>query len=1775
MENGGRDGLESWHPAHMPESTSVPHNAQLRPNEFAQQPPLDQDVDDKSLLDREPLQEPKTRTKDPEPALLLQEDHVPETSTIDDHIDPVVEQDDNSGAIKFGPKSTEAGMDASSRSHGQNGGMKELGSNKLDSIKPSPPPSASGDKISEVRNDDAHSDGRLVEDLAIENEAMLEDFSKFNRTNSFPDVPPLHHTESVWRQAPSQSQVENILEEDEGIVKAVQESSYADLLRQSDTAPRADDDFFGMSMNCYESPLFSNSTVALGATGSLSPADDEARFEEGLPLVPSASILKERAEVDADKDDLFGPSDGHNPVAEEDFFSQDQGLDFSRPQPLDRKTTGQVLSSIDDNLPRGIHENPTPRQESVMVDRQESKMPVSTSASVTHTLEADISRPIKRASDQESNQREQDLAAMWQAALDDDELLDENPTLEGLSSANRDFFSPADQQSSLVKQSQFPDTISTFPDQRMEGFAQDASNTRSSSASSQNRYLPSSSQSQRNTPSPYLPNVSATTQPQPAVQSSYGISQSISAPAGFGQTPMQPQTEGKGSMHERPNMPKPTQSFSDKAKGGYSSPYDLPMDLTRPKKRTNLQQVQSVSNLETSSQRPPPPRSSSMYVKGSPTSTTTPPPPLLQGAKPLPPSGRPSSSNTQPKPSIGTFFEELPITKPRPSSSASNYLPPAPQQTYGTAQLAEPPRQQNFANRPTSSSSSTSQTYQLLPPEKHNPYASFPHQEPANQVPQPINSRYSPAPVPPSHVPPPRNRYASSPSGGSRPPPPSQAIPFQPRTSSPLAQNSLVPQQHRKASVPTEIPDRPTVPQKGIVSQRSVPTGANSSVPPFDGRFEPNIGKNMPEKPPEQSKISPVAGFGQQVSQSRGNYAPFESSPSSSAVDRLTPESEHFPASHLQTLGYQSQLASQSTVDDVNFGPPRRSQTQSPGAVRSKPEPLNQMKDIYQRPASVNSGAPPNFADLPSSAYVPSTNRVRSSSTNQNLNFIRPVDGRENDPLERWKGCPIIIFGFGGTTVTSFPKQIPRYTTGHGFPMIKCSAGEVKLSGAKTFALDSNISSFPGPLKSKGKKKEVLEWIQKKITAFEAVHASTMADQSLPDFVKRHEEKILLWKIMKVFVEFDGAVEGNEKADPAVRAIITPNLAMGAHVDTVSGAPLSSLSSPNRLPQAIKPMDPRAFDAMRQLLLQGEREKAVWQAVDQRLWPHAMVLASKLDNTVWKKVLHEFTHLEVKSLGEDAESMAALYEIFAGNWEESVDELVPLSARAGLQMVSKAAFGGPTKNALAGLEKWRETLALILSNRTPNDGQALVALGRLLSDYGRIEAAHLCFIFAKSPGLFGGPDDQQVSIALLGANHQQQPFDYSRDINSILLTEVYEFARSVLAPASGITVSPHLQSYKLYHAMILSENGCRVEAQQYCESIMNTMKSSTKPSPYYHKLLYDSLDDLAQRLRQAPREESSWMSKPMDKVSGTFFQRFNNFIVGDESDTGSTASGKGDQDAGPFARVAADTPSISRSGSSTDLYGAYAPQAGPPPPAATSFGSRYAPNAQLTSNGQYTPRSSLETQGRPSQELQRPYQPENLRPSASYTSQSQQSSRVPSSTGLNHEPSKPEEYKNAYQPSPYESPKPETYLPTPPSQPDNMSMVVSDDLSNTLYNHGPNQYPLPSELVFSQSRVLAPQSDFSSAYHPSASEYNHQASTYEPPSVYAPTDAEGQDNEESPNQKSPRKKKSFMDDDSDDEMTSRQAAMLKKEREQKDRDADEAFRKAAEADGMSYILLLK
>lgn len=1008
-------------------------------------------------------------------------------------------------------------------------------------------------------------------------------------------------------------------------------------------------------------------------------------------------------------------------------------------------------------------------------------------------------------------------AAMWEAALgDDDDFLDDS-------------------------------TSSTAAFAKMladdDGFLDDMQTSASapSAEPAKNRYLPSTLPQQQSS------NVPAAFQSNPLFISS---ASPPTAPALPRQPTQAPSALQNLNLH-RPLLPGNSKSFVDQAKSGYASPYDLPEDIVQTRKRPLRQASQPVQSSVV-----PPPRVSSATSHPLPAVTSVP-----GSTRPTPPPGNSAA-----------FFEDLPVeTRPRTRSSGASLvgrqaglslnhpLPPMPLPTHlnnvihphmppsstlqaqqtpqGYAGMQQPGRMPAIPDQPehaplgqgqahsTSTYGPKSVTFQ--PRSATDPVQNQYAQRP---------TRYSPAPQAEAQHQPPVQRYASPPLSG-----PAQRPLFVPRVSSPLAD----PVQNRFAD--------PT-----LNMQRH--------------------GRSTPQMPPRHA---------------------------SPPVNTYTPGAMNLPL-----------RPGMPPAANTFAAPPSRVNTQSPGQQREI-APLV----VPKAPRSIAVIYDDQYKATPQRRVSQSVNMSHRRKFSADLTFARPQDERAHDSLERWQGHPIFRWSKNGTVLTSFPKQTPFYTAGQNIPTIKCTAGSVSVHTDKLFfPLEPCNAKFPGPLntKAKGKKKEVVQWLSDKIDELENSLQQSVLGMTLPLPLKvRGEEKIILWKAVKLLIEQDSVFDGKHAVAEAARTILV-------------GAPnQAELKSPTGLPEDDTALPINSVETLveiRQLLSQGRREDAVWYAIERKSWAHAMLIGSTLDPSVWKQITQEFVKAQVKGKGEESEALAALYEVFAGNWEECIDALVPPSARAGLQMMSRrqSVIVG-SRDPLEGLDQWRSTLSLILSNRSKNDGQAIAALGRLLAGYGRIEAAHTCFVFARAFVTHSGRDDPNASFVLLGVDHKSDAIGIGADLDAILLTEILEFSLTLAHTPGTSPIVPHLQNYKLLHAYELAEHGMRNEAQSYCDAIAAAIKSTTKPSPYYHPAFMTLLEDFSRCLSQSPQTgaTSGWVSKlSSDKVSGSMWKRFNTFVSGEEVDQAANDTtdmpGMGPS---PFARVTGDTPSVSRTPSNTDLYG--------------------------------------------------------------------------------------------------------------------------------------------------------------------------------------------------------------------------------------------------------------
>lgn len=151
----------------------------------------------------------------------------------------------------------------------------------------------------------------------------------------------------------------------------------------------------------------------------------------------------------------------------------------------------------------------------------------------------------------------------------------------------------------------------------------------------------------------------------------------------------------------------------------------------------------------------------------------------------------------------------------------------------------------------------------------------------------------------------------------------------------------------------------------------------------------------------------------------------------------------------------------------------------------------------------------------------------------------------------------------------------------------------------------------------------------------------------------------------------------------------------------------------------------------------------------------------------------------------------------------------------------------------------------------------------------------------------------------------------------------------------------------------------------------------------------------------------------------------------------------------------------------------------------------------------------------------------------------------------------------------YQSTPPQSsYMPLAPVAEDSASGAQQESfsahsqVSDNAPSHRSSTYaPEPFGHPFDTQAVSTTSQPDQGGYMPPTS-----SGAYEPPSFESNTESADGAQDESTEEDKP-KKKSIMDEDDDEDLAARAAAIQKAERARRDREADEAFRKAAEADG--------
>ncbi|KAK9387396.1 Sec23-binding domain of Sec16-domain-containing protein [Lipomyces mesembrius] len=523
---------------------------------------------------------------------------------------------------------------------------------------------------------------------------------------------------------------------------------------------------------------------------------------------------------------------------------------------------------------------------------------------------------------------------------------------------------------------------------------------------------------------------------------------------------------------------------------------------------------------------------------------------------------------------------------------------------------------------------------------------------------------------------------------------------------------------------------------------------------------------------------------------------------------------------------------------------------------------------------------------------------------------------------------PLMSWSSSGKLVTIFPSKNPNL--GYAATNLDFVSSTIKVHNAKDvlheLTTDINMAKFPGPLcavgarsANKSKKKDALKWMDEKIPTLEKlIYESIGAEAKI-----EAEDNLALWKCVRIVLDNNGELDTTtSETRKAIRHALIPELVGSNPLDDMATFTSASdiyqrhiRSTSNGSMGGRDISDSKnveAISSVRELLLKGDREGAVTSALDNCLWAHALLIASTVSKEKWKDTAREFIRADVLALNTaDASSLAAVYEVFAGCGDEAVDTLLP----PGMDEVSQ-----PTP---AQLTKWRETLAMILLNRSGDDIEAIASLGKLLASYGHPYAAHTCYIFARPRTVLGGRED----FTLLGGDYSRRPSSFTKDLDVIILNEIYELAISLGPTAGQNTIFPHLQLFKYQHALILAENGFVSEARKYLDYIGTAIKATSKTSFVYDVAFIQSLRELSQRLSETPASDSRWLGGMIGKPSlgnmwGNFDRKLAQFVAGDDEDPSSTVQGGDNSTDGRFRKLA-NSPGLSRQQSTTDMAGLY------------------------------------------------------------------------------------------------------------------------------------------------------------------------------------------------------------------------------------------------------------
>ena len=242
----------------------------------------------------------------------------------------------------------------------------------------------------------------------------------------------------------------------------------------------------------------------------------------------------------------------------------------------------------------------------------------------------------------------------------------------------------------------------------------------------------------------------------------------------------------------------------------------------------------------------------------------------------------------------------------------------------------------------------------------------------------------------------------------------------------------------------------------------------------------------------------------------------------------------------------------------------------------------------------------------------------------------------------------------------------------------------------------------------------------------------------------------------------------------------------------------STSVSPNSPSLPLPTPSPTALSTMERLLVLGKHEDAIIHGIENGLWAQALVVASYLGASAYRKVVSRM----VDSTSKDVSSSLVLKLL------------------------------GGMSSGVSG-EDWQKQLCGILSSPAPSTKSVLMSLGDELN----VEAAHVCYLGAGCGVL---EMHEEARVVLLGGDHMDAQLFVTP--LSIQLTEAFLFA-------SGEEETASFQPFRLVYAMWLADSGYTHEARLWVDSIFSMFNLDRQSMSLFDEAFMEQLQAFHDRLR--------------------------------------------------------------------------------------------------------------------------------------------------------------------------------------------------------------------------------------------------------------------------------------------------------------------------------------